>query len=100
MQTIAKDETVNNLLKELAIKDISELVRDSLITEILSKISDFSDEVKHFEGKYLKTFWEFNKEYEAGEEDFEKYDDLMAWQFAQEGKEYWEAKLEEAKSVL
>ncbi len=100
MQTIAKDETLNSLLKELAIKDISELVRDSLITEILCKISDFSDEVKHFEGKYLKTFSEFSKEYEGGEEDFEKYDDLMAWQFAQEGKEYWEAKLEEAKSVL
>jgi hypothetical protein len=100
MQVIEKNEALNNLLKELAIGDISELIRDSLITEILCKISDFSDEVKHFEGKYGKSFTEFNKEYEANDEDFEKYDDLMAWEFAQQGKQYWEAKLEEAKSVL
>ena len=43
---------------------------------------------------------EFKKEYESGAEDYEKYDDLMAWEFAQQGKEYWEKKLEELKSVL
>ncbi len=100
MQVIEKNEALNNLLKELAIGDISELIRDSLITEILCKISGFSDEVKHFEEKYSKSFFEFNKEYEVGEEDFKKYDDLMAWEFAQQGKQYWETKLEEAKSVL
>ncbi|NIM15439.1 MAG: hypothetical protein GTO45_25975 [Candidatus Aminicenantes bacterium] len=100
MQVSAKKEVSNNLLKELAIRDVSELIRDSLITEILCKISDFSEEVTHFEEKYGKSFAEFNKEYEANEEDFEKYDDLMAWEFAQQGKQYWEIKLEEAKRVL
>ena len=100
MQTSIKNELLNNLLKEFAIRDVSELIRDSLMTEILSRISDFSDEVIHFEGKYGKSFDEFNKEYETGEEDFEAYDELMAWEFAQQGKLYWKTKLEEAKSVL
>jgi len=100
MQASAKNEILNNLLKELAVRDVSELIKDSLITEILCKISDFFDGVKHFEEKYGKSFDEFNKEYESGDEDFEKYDDLMAWEFAQQGKQYWEIKLEEAKSVL
>lgn len=100
MEALAKNETLNNLLKELAIKDIPELIKDSLTTEILCKISDFSDEVKHFEEKYNMSFVEFNKEYETNEENFEKYDDLMAWEFAYQGKEYWQAKLKELKSVL
>jgi hypothetical protein len=49
-------------------------------------------------------FWciisKIGKEYEAGEEDFEKYDDLMEWEFAKEGKEYWQAKLKEKKEFL
>jgi hypothetical protein len=100
MEALAKNETLNNLLKELSFRDFSELIKDSLITEVLCKISDYSAEVKHLEEKYSKNFAEFNKEYEANEEDFEKYDDLMAWEFAQQGKEYWEAKLKELKSVL
>ncbi len=96
MQTIVQDKVLNNLLKELDIRDISELIRDSLATEILCKISGFAEEVTHFEGKYGKNFSEFNEAYESGDEDFEEYDELMAWQFAQQGKDYWESKLEEA----
>lgn len=95
-----KEAVINSLLKELAIRDISQLIKDSLITEILSRISDYSAEVEHFEEKYHKKFAEFSKEYETGEEDFEEYDDLMAWQFALQGKQYWEKKFNEAKSVL
>jgi len=40
------------------------------------------------------------KEYENSEEDFEIYDDLMAWEFAIEGFNYWNKKLEELKSVF
>ena len=89
MQATVGNEALNDLLKELAIGSVSELIRDSLMTEI-----------SHFEKKYGKSFPEFNTQYEGGEEDFEQYDDLMAWEFAQHGKQYWETKLEEAKSVL
>lgn len=52
------------------------------------------------ENRYGKNLVEFKEESEAGLEDFEKYDDLMAWEFAQQGKDYWNKKLEELKSVL
>ena len=100
MELNAKETAVNSLLKELAIRDAAQLVRDSLITEILCRISDFSEEVRHFEEKYNLRFHLFQKEYEAGEENFDKYDDLMAWEFAWQGKQYWEEKLKDAKSVL
>lgn len=100
MGTQVKEAVINSLLKELAIRDVSQLIKDSLITEILSRLSDFSAEVKHFETKYNKNFDEFRKEYESNEEDFQKYDDLMAWEFSLQGKQYWEKKLKEAKRVL
>lgn len=100
MGTQVNEGFLNSLLKELAIRDVSQLIKDSLITEILSRLSDFASEVEHFEAKYHKKFDEFSKEYEANEEDFKKYDDLMAWEFALQGKQYWEKKLKEAKRVL
>ena len=100
MGTKAKDAVLDSLLKELAVRDVSQLIRDSLITEILSRLSDFSAEVKNFEEKYRKSFGEFSKEYEANEEDFKKHDDLMAWEFALQGKQYWEKMLKDAKRVL
>ncbi len=100
MKTLTINEKLNKMIQELEFKDVKELIRDSLVTGILCRISNFSEEVECFEKKYGKNFTEFNKEYEIGEEEFEKYDDLMAWEFAQQGKEYWEKKLEELKSVL
>ena len=100
MGTQAKEGVINSLLKELAVRDVSQLIKDSLITEILSRISDFSQEVEHYEAKYHKRFDQFRKEYETNEEDFKKYDDLMAWEFALQGKQYWEKKFKEAKRVL
>ncbi|MGA1842174.1 MAG: hypothetical protein ACMUIU_16255 [bacterium] len=94
------NDKLNTLVQEFDFKDITELVKDYLVTEILYKISNFTEEIEHFEEKYGKSLIEFKKEYEKGKEDFEKYDNLMAWEFAQQGKEYWEKKLEEVKNVL
>ena len=100
METLTIDEKLCSLIRELEFKDVKEVIKDSLITEILYRILKFSEEVERFENKYDKDLKKFKKEYEAGLEDFEKYDDLMAWEFAQEGKDYWNKKLEELKSVL
>lgn len=100
MSTITVNETLNNVLQEFAFKDVTEVIKDYLITEILCKISDFSQEVEHFQEKYGQNLGEFTKVYEAGEEDFVKYDDLMAWKFAQQGKEYWEKQLKGVRDVL
>jgi hypothetical protein len=100
MKALEIDAKLNSLISELEFKDVKEVIKDSLFTEILYRISKFTDEVSRFNDKYGKTLVEFKKEYESGAEDYEKYDDLMAWEFAQQGKEYWEKKLEELKSVL
>ena len=100
MKTLKIDEKLENLLHELEFKDAKELMKDSLITEILYRISVLSEEISRFENKYKKTLTEFKGEYELGEEDYAKYDDLMAWEFAKQGKDYLDKKLEELKSVL
>ena len=94
------NDKLNALVQEFDFKDITELVKDYLVTEILYRISNFTEEIEHFERKYGKSLKEFKKEYEKRKENFEKYDNLMAWEFAQQGKEYWEKKLEEVKNVL
>ena len=100
MDTLVIDEKLHNLIRELEFKDAKEVIKDSLITEILYRVLKFSEDVERFEKKYNKNLLEFKKEYEAGMEDFKKYDDLMTWEFAQQGKDYWNKKLEELKCVL
>lgn len=100
MKTLEIDDRLESLINELEFKDARAVIKDSLLTEILFRISKFNDEAMRFIDKYGKTLTEFKKEYESGTEDYQKYDDLMEWEFAQQGKEYWEKKLGELKSVL
>ena len=100
MSTITVAEPLHNLLQELTIKNATDIIKDYVMTEILCKISDFSQEIGHFQEKYGQSFGTFKASYEAGEEDFEQYDDLMEWEFAAQGKEYWEQQLEKIKHVL
>jgi hypothetical protein len=100
MQELIANQKLNDILHELKFKDAKTLLKDSVVTEILCRISDFSQEVEYFEKKYGKSIVEFKTKYEQGEENFEQYDDLMAWEFAQEGKKYWEQKKEDFKRVL
>jgi single-stranded DNA-specific DHH superfamily exonuclease len=99
METLL-EEKVKPILKDLNIGSIEEIIKDYLLTEILYKISQFKEEIEFFEQKYKKSFEELKKEYENSEEDFQIYDDLMAWEFAIEGFKYWNKRLEELKSVL
>ncbi len=100
MKALEINDRLEGLISELEFKDVKEVIKDSLVTEILYRISKFIDEANWFNDKYGRTLEEFKKEYESKAEDYENYDDLMAWEFAQQGKEYWEKKLEELKSVL
>jgi len=95
------DQRLLNILRELSFQNASELikVKDYMLTELLYRLSNFSAEVQHFEKKYGISYLDFEKSYEQGEEHFERYDDLMSWQFAEEGKKYWSDKVEELKCV-
>ena len=70
------------------------------MNEISFRLAKFSDEIARLEKKYGKKLAGFRRENEAGSEDFERYDDLMAWEFARQGKEHWEKRLGELKRVL
>jgi hypothetical protein len=100
MATLAYSENLDELAKELDFGSVKGLIEDVLATQILARISNFSDEVENFEGKYGKDFKSVNNDFETSEENFQKYDDLMAWQFASEGKDYWQNRLKELGNVL
>lgn len=100
MKTLEIDDKLESLINELEFKDARSIIKDSLLTEVLCRISKFNDETMRFIDKYGKELTEFKKEYVSGTEDYQKYDDLMAWEFAQQGKEYWLKKLDDLKSVL
>ena len=100
MTTMTLTEPLQNILQEFTITNPLDIIKDYLMTEILCKISDFSQEIRHFQAKYGQSFQTFATAYDNGNEDFAQYDDLMAWQFAEQGKAYWEERLEGVKHVL
>jgi hypothetical protein len=100
MATLAYSDNLEQIAKELDFGGVKCLIEDVLATQILARISNFSEEVENFEGKYGKDYKSVNKDFEESEENYQKYDDLMAWRFAQEGKEYWQNRLKELDDVL
>ena len=61
MKTLEIDAKLDRLINELEFKDVKEVIKDSLFTEILCRISKFTDEVNWFNDKYGKTLEEFKK---------------------------------------
>ncbi|MCP4402920.1 MAG: hypothetical protein GY801_37160 [bacterium] len=100
MNAVTIAEPLQHVLQELRIKNAADIIKDYAMTEILCKISDFSQETLSFQEKYRLTLAEAKTAYENGKEDFEQYDDLMEWEFATQGKKYWEEQLEKLKHVL
>ncbi len=100
MSALLMTEPLSGLLKDLAYRDVNDLIRDTVITEILAKISNFRQEVAYFEQKYSQIFGAFQAAYESGPEDFAQYDDLLAWEFAQQGYDFWQKRLADARHVL
>ena len=100
MNTMTLTEPLQNILQEFIITNPLDIIKDYLITEMLCKISDYTQQIEHFQRKYAQSFREFEAAYNAGPEDFARYDDLMAWEFAEQGKAYWKKRLEGVKHVL
>ena len=96
----AYSENIEQIAKELDFGSVNGLVKDVLATQILARISNFSQEVENFEAKYGKDYASVNREFEAAEENHHSFDDLMAWKFAQEGMDYWQNRLKEIDDVL
>lgn len=75
-------------------------MKESLATEILARMAAFRSEVEHFAEKYGQSLETVRAEYESGEENFEVYDDLMAWKFAADGLKYWQKRMDELRRVF
>lgn len=100
MTTLAYDDNLEQMAIELDFGGVKGLIKDVLATQILSRISGFSEEVEGFESKYGKEYQAIHNEFAGEDENFKVFDDLMAWRFAQEGKEYWQGRLLELDHVL
>jgi len=72
----------------------TELLRNYALNHILSKIHKYEAEDNYFRKKYSCKFREFKAEIETmeNEENFEREDDLMDWEFAVENLAVWKRK--------
>lgn len=88
-------------LKTLDKMNISpeEAVTDFLLLNLSEKIARFKEEADFYKTKYNMDFKSFENEInnQIGSENFEKDDDLMAWKFAEESREYYQTLLNEIK---
>ena len=100
MSAVTVAEPLQRVLRELHIKNAAEIIQDYAMTESLCKISNYSQETISFQEKYGHPLADVKAAYESGKENFEHYDDLMEWEFAVQGQEYWKKQLEKLKHVL
>jgi hypothetical protein len=100
MTTLAFSDNLEQMANELDFGGVKGLIKDVLATQILARISGFSEEVEGFEAKYGNDYQTINNEFAEADENFKIFDDLMAWRFAREGKEYWLNRLKELDDVL
>lgn len=85
METILLDNNLKNGLTALNSTPENAL-KEFIILNLSDKISKFKSEVELYEKKYKMDFNAFEKiiETRSNEENFEEYDDYMAWKFARE----------------
>ena len=100
MEIILNEKKINSVIKSLHYSSVNDLLKDNLITEILFKISDFKTQINYFRNKYSLNFSKFKKEYNNNKEDYNKWDDLMAWEFATQAYKHWNEQLNTIKDVL
>src|SRR5687768_8869286 len=90
------------LLKALNYSSMEEAALDMVRLSARARYAEFSQEVKGFEQKYGRTLTAMQQvgEEQVNEEDFEREEDLMAWQFAQEAAEYWRRMIEKLEYAV
>ncbi len=99
-------------IKNSHYKPIMKIIRDSGIEtperaridysliSASSKVSKFKEECRLFEKKYKMSFSDFEKKIEnKKEENFEKWDDYLAWKFANDAKNHWFNNLKRLKDA-
>ena len=80
--------------------NIHDALSEFLLLKLSAKIAQFNQECLFYEKKYNCNFQDFEKKINnrANEENFEEYDDYLAWKFSAESKEHYTNKLSAIKT--
>jgi hypothetical protein len=89
METIIDSKFTENteaIISQFGFKDLKSFIKNQALLMLMAKIDKYDAENKRYEAKYHTSFDVFKKKMETipGEEDFEKEDDYLDWQFAVE----------------
>ena len=68
MAILTYSENIEQLARELDYGGVKGLIEDVLATQVLARISNFSEETENFEKKYGKDYLTVQNEFEACEE--------------------------------
>lgn len=79
--------------------DSLHISKDKLLDEMgillaSHQLSEYSMEISFFEQKYQNSFIDFDAVFQQEQGNLQLEDDWIAWKFAEEGKTYWQEKLE------
>ena len=76
-----------------------EALHEHALLLCMAKISRYEAECGSYAGKYGKALNIFRKETEGNDEVFEREDDLMDWEFANQALEWWMSRLKELRNA-
>jgi hypothetical protein len=87
---------IRKVYSEIDISPVS-LLKNYALSHIHGRIQKYEAENMFYERKYKSTFEAFKREVESteNEEDFDRDDDLMDWEFAVTNLSYWREKARE-----
>ena len=92
---------LHNILSDLKFESERDALIEYSLIAAMHKRCEFEDECKRFRQKYHLNFEDFEKRVtHAKEENFEQWDDYMAWKFAEKGRKHWYDRINKLKDAL
>ena len=98
MATLNLNKKYASTLKALNY-NIEDAINEFLLLKLSGKIAEFTEDCSFYEKKYKTIFKAFEKKInnKSNDENFEEYDDYLAWKFAEESKRYYQNNLDRLK---
>ena len=89
--------SIQEILKKENLGSLEEVLLNHSLLLVLTKRDEYELECQKFKQKYQMNFETFKMHIgeKKNEEEFEKDDDLMDWEFAEEALLWWKQKIEE-----
>jgi hypothetical protein len=95
-------KSFERVLRELGFPSPEAALGEITLLGAADRLAQFREECARFEKKHGMTFERFRRRVEKGRgrESFADEEDLMAWQFAREGVEYWTPRVDELRRAV